>query len=81
MDREACNAADRLVRTLEWILEEVSRVQSATASKRTLHKVAAFFLNHYYSAALKKCVDNLDWAMTLFNVSSSGELGQVSSTR
>lgn len=55
---------------LESILEEVEKIKSVTASKRKRHKVAAFFLSQSHTSVLKKCSEDLEWAMAEFDVSS-----------
>lgn len=56
---------------LESILKEVEKVRSIVASKRKRHKLASFFFGEAHTAALKKCRDDLEWAMKEFEVSPS----------
>lgn len=60
-----------VVSNLVSILEEVKKIRSVITSKRKRHKVAAFFMASSHASALQKCNDDLEWAMSEFDVSAS----------
>lgn len=58
-------------RCLADIVEEVKKLQASIKSKRFRRKVAAIVFGNTHASTLKKCCEDLDWAMKEFDVSYS----------
>lgn len=71
----------RPIRNLKKILEEVEKVQAIVYSKRKRDKLRAVIFAKSYTATLAQCRGDLDWAMKVFDVSSSVKFcGRISLT-
>lgn len=63
-----CSTHDR-PRTLKEIDDNVTEVRNVINSKRKRDRIRAFFASKWYTRRLKKCKDDLDWAIELFRAS------------